>query len=70
LRFPGLDPGRRYRVVRRAEVGVPAFLANAQPAWWGAAEPPEVSGAFLAEVGLAAPLLHPAQATLIDLSAG
>ena len=68
--LPGLDPDRRYRVRVRAEAGLPATVQSAPPAWWddgrrrrhrGRAGRP--SGA----VGLALPVLAPAQGFLLHL---
>lgn len=67
LRLPGLDPARRYRVRRRDEAGLPRGQAIRQPAWWELGEV-EATGAALAELGLPAPMLDPAQAALLHLT--
>ena len=67
LRLPGLDPDRRYQVVRRDEAGGWSGTARRQPAWWQAGRAQAV-GAVLGSVGLAAPMLDPAQAVVIQLT--
>jgi alpha-galactosidase len=68
MRFPGLDPARRY-TVRPLSVGPPPrTVQNAAPAWLGAGEV-SLPGHVLAEVGLPAPLLAPAQAALFTVEA-
>lgn len=67
--LPGLDAGRRYRVRVRSEAGVPAVIQVQPPTWWDAAlgEGIVVGGAALGEVGLALPVLAPAQGFLLHL---
>ncbi len=68
--LPALVPDRRYRLRIRDEVGLPLFVQARPPAWWAAAlgEGVEVSGHALATVGLAAPVLSPAQGFLVHLT--
>ncbi|EAP97348.1 alpha-galactosidase [Janibacter sp. HTCC2649] len=66
----GLDPTRSYRVRVRSEAGLPATVQVTPPAWWGdaVAQGVVVTGAALAEVGLALPILAPAQGFLLHLT--
>jgi alpha-galactosidase len=70
LRLRGLDPGRRYRV-QPVLVGAPPSGLRPPP-WWGAAEDgyPGVvlTGAALEHVGVVAPIVHPDQAVLLQLT--
>ncbi|MBX0301289.1 alpha-galactosidase [Cryobacterium sp. 1639] len=70
IRFPGLDPERRYRV-RPLLVGpAPHAMQTIPPAWLAEGAPELVlTGAVLARVGLPAPLLTPEQAALFTLTA-
>ena len=70
IRFPGLDPARRYRV-RPLLVGPQPHAVQTIPPAWLAADAGELvlTGAVLAEVGLPAPLLTPEQAALFTLDA-
>ncbi|TFC50287.1 MULTISPECIES: alpha-galactosidase [unclassified Cryobacterium] len=70
IRFPGLDPARRYRV-RPLLVGPVSRTVQTVPPAWLAADAGELvlTGAVLAEVGLPAPLLTPEQAALFTLDA-
>ncbi|MGO4784523.1 alpha-galactosidase [Cryobacterium sp. W22_MBD10_FK3] len=70
IRFPGLDPARRYRV-RPLLVGPQPHVVQTIPPAWLAADADELvlTGAMLAEVGLPAPLLTPEQAALFTLDA-
>ncbi|TFB97037.1 alpha-galactosidase [Cryobacterium adonitolivorans] len=70
IRFPGLDPARRYRV-RPLLVGpAPGTVQTVPPAWLAVdAGELVLTGAVLAEVGLPAPLLTPEQAALFSLDA-
>jgi alpha-galactosidase len=67
--LPGLDPVRRYRVRVRPEAGLPATVSVEPPAWWEAAvgDGVVVTGAALGTVGLALPVLAPAQGFLLHL---
>ena len=72
ITFRGLDPERRYRVRPVLPGGAPSGLRPA--AWWGEAEGTSyagvvVTGAGLAQVGLASPSLHPDQAVLYTAEA-
>ena len=64
LRFPGLDPRRRYRVTSRLIAGGPAGLIP--PPW---CEGLVVSGAVLGTVGVTPPDLFPEQALLLEVEA-
>ena len=68
--LPGLDPARTYTVRLRAEAGLPAVIQERGPAWWdqALAEGLRVSGAALEQVGLALPVLAPAQGFLLHLT--
>ena len=68
--LPGLDPERRYRMRVRPEAGLPATTQVVPPAWWEAAvgDGLLVSGAALGVVGLALPVLAPAQGFLLHLT--
>ena len=65
--LPGLDPARRYRVSLAEPFGPASRQAIRDPSWIGAAS--EFSGALLTEAGLPLPLLGPAQAVLLELTA-
>ena len=68
MRFPGLDPTRRYRV-RPLPLGpAPRTVQTVSPAWLAAGEQ-VYSGAVLAAVGLAVPLLVPEQVALYAVDA-
>lgn len=71
LPLPGLDPARAYRVRVRSEAGIPATVQTRAPQWWDIAlsEGLVVSGAVLESVGLALPVLAPAQGFLLHLTA-
>jgi alpha-galactosidase len=71
LRLPGVDPSSTYTVRLRPEAGLPGLLASPPP-WWQAALSPEglvLPGAVLADVGLAMPVIGPAQGYLLELRA-
>jgi alpha-galactosidase len=70
VRFPGLDPARTYTVRVRPEAGLPAGIQERGPVWWDAAvgEGLRVSGSALGQVGLALPVLSPAQGFLLHLT--
>ena len=62
-------PTARYRVRVRPEAGLPATVQSAPPAWWDDAvgDGIRASGAALGRVGLALPVLAPAQGFLLHL---
>jgi alpha-galactosidase len=66
LRLPGLDARRCYLVTRRDEAGVPPAGPLTQPPWLRDGSV-RASGAVLETIGLAAPLLDPAQGVLLHL---
>jgi alpha-galactosidase len=70
LRLPGLDPERTYTLRVRPEAGLPAVTQERGPVWWDAAvgDGIRVSGAALEQVGLALPVLGPAQGFLLHLT--
>lgn len=70
VRFPGLHPGKDYRVTVPAESGLPELHERA-PEWLGAARAGSliVSGRLLTAVGLPMPTLDPEQAMLLELHA-
>ena len=61
LRFPGLEPGPRYRV---RVIERPALAPAHQVPWLNAGHPRELTGAQLMHVGLRAPVLRPATTVL------
>ncbi|WP_375433255.1 alpha-galactosidase [uncultured Friedmanniella sp.] len=70
LRFPGLDPTRRYRVVPLDVGATPSGLHP--PAWWDADGPRSgvvLNGAVLASAGLTAASVDPDHAVLYRLDA-
>ena len=70
LPLPGLDPDRTYTVRVRSEAGLPAVTQVRGPQWWEQAlgDGVRVSGAVLTHVGLALPVLAPAQGFLLHLT--
>jgi len=68
VRLAGLDPQRRYRVRVRDDVGAARTLPWITPEWYSAGEI-EVRGSVLAHVGLQLPLLWPAQAIVLHVTA-
>ena len=67
LRFPGLNPDRRYRVRVRDEIGKTRMGWVIPP--WVRAGSIELPGSVLARVGLQLPTLWPTQALLLHLTA-
>ena len=65
LRLPGLDPATIYHVRPLMLGAKPAGLIA--PPWF--AEGATATGAFLAEVGLTPPVLHPEQTLLFEAAA-
>lgn len=68
LRFPGLDTDLHYTVTVCPEIGVPVGFPP-RPVPWLTRGSIRLSGSALSTVGLAAPLLDPAQAVLLELRA-
>ena len=64
LRFPGLDPDRRYRVEPLTVGASPHAVQDAPPAWL-ADGGITITGRLLADPGLPVPLLAPEQALLL-----
>jgi alpha-galactosidase len=70
--LPGLDPGLTYAVRVRPEAGLPEPEATSHPAWWALALTEAgfvVPGSVLMSVGLAVPVIGPAQGYLLDVRA-
>ncbi len=69
--LPGLDPDRRYRVTLPAGIPAPATVQRAEPAWLAAARAGDlvVTGAVLTRSGLSMPVLAPAQAIVVVVTA-
>ena len=65
MTFPGLDPAARYEIKAVYPAGKPGYMAHGEPAWLGGIE---LSGSALGSVGVAAPLLRPANALLIEIN--
>ncbi|MFF7995844.1 alpha-galactosidase [Kitasatospora xanthocidica] len=68
LRFPGLAPDLAYTVTLCPEIGLPAAFPP-RPVPWLTRGTVRLRGSALATVGLAAPLLDPAQAIVLELRA-
>ena len=62
---PGLEPDRRYTV--RIVAGSTADGPGQSPLAWAEA-PPRLTGRQLATAGLRAPVLHPGQLVLLELT--
>jgi alpha-galactosidase len=69
MRFPGLDPSRRYTVRPLILGAPPRTLQDAPPPWLAAGEV-TLTGRILGEVGLPAPLLTPEQAAVFTVGPG
>ena len=69
--LPGLDPDRRYRVTLPAGIPAPLTVQRAEPAWMAAARASglETTGAVLTSSGLSMPVLAPAQALVLVVTA-
>ncbi|MEU4095805.1 alpha-galactosidase [Streptomyces sp. NPDC026673] len=67
--FPGLEPGLRYRVRVRTELGLPSFHQTSGPAWLTEAIDGRLTlpGMVLATAGVPMPQLNPEQALLIEV---
>jgi alpha-galactosidase len=68
LRFPGLDPDRRYRIAPLELGGGPHTVQDAPPAWL-ADGGITTTGRLLADLGLPVPLLAPQQALVLHVRA-
>ncbi len=66
LKFPGLDAGATYSVKAVFPAGAPRYMLISPPKWMDGIH---ISGAALANVGLSAPILAPANAFLIEIAA-
>lgn len=72
IRFPGLDPRRRYRMRRLFSDAAVRGPVDTQPPWFVPIETGgcvDVSGAVLTKLGVPLPLLHPASAIVLELVA-
>ena len=69
IRLQGLDPGRRYTLVRRDEAGLPSIGQRRPPAWWSSGQL-TTTGAVLSSIGIAGPVLNPGQGLLLHVRAG
>ena len=68
--LPGLDPSRTYRVRLRDAAHQPLNGGGTPPAWVGEPDGVLASGAVLGRVGLPMPVMAPASALLLHLTAG
>jgi alpha-galactosidase len=68
IRLPGLDPERRYELVRRDEVGE-ALATQTRPPDWYLTGRSVARGSVFEQIGLPAPLLNPGQAIVLHLRA-
>lgn len=66
LKFPGLDLAATYAVKAVFPAGAPRYMLISPPKWMDGVH---LSGAALAHVGLSAPILAPANAFLIEITA-
>ena len=66
LRFRGLSPDQKYRVVAAFPAGKPHEMARSSPEWFNGIE---LAGSALMELGLKAPILEPENALLIEITA-
>ncbi|MFC4946346.1 alpha-galactosidase [Pseudonocardia sp. GCM10023141] len=66
LRFPGLDPDKRYRVRTQAPGDAPAMRASQLPPWL--ADGLELPGRVLGGSGVRVPALHPEQLLLLRVT--
>jgi alpha-galactosidase len=67
LRLPGLEGAREYDVLRRDDAGARTSRSRADPPWWTRGRT-TATGAVLERIGLAAPLLNPAEAVLLHVT--
>jgi alpha-galactosidase len=63
--FAGLDSARRYRISAVETLSSPGFLQKAAPGWWPSVE---LTGAQLANIGLALPVLIPDTGILFHIT--
>ncbi|WP_309115210.1 alpha-galactosidase [Saccharothrix sp.] len=68
LHFPGLDPHLHYTVTLCPEISIPATFPP-RPVPWLVQGSIRLPGSVLSTIGLAAPLLDPAQAIVLELLA-
>jgi alpha-galactosidase len=68
VRVPGLDPDRTYRIEALTLGREPRVLQDAPPPWFSSGDI-TLPGRVIAETGFAIPLLLPAQALLLSLTA-
>ena len=68
IRFPGLRADAMYSVTLPPELRPPRMLDRKAPQWL-ASPPDQLSGGFLATIGLQAPLLAPGQALVVEILA-
>jgi alpha-galactosidase len=68
IRLPGLDPEKRYELVRRDEVGLAGATETRPPDWYVAGRA-TARGSVFEQLGLPAPLLNPGQGIVLHLRA-
>ena len=65
LKFPGLDAAARYSIKAVFPAGKPRFMLITPPQWMDGIT---ISGSALANIGVTAPILAPANALLIEIT--